>query len=95
MASATSSVVSGRPKEARTVSTSADHLLYHSAIAAGYCHRGEDGQLHFKGLVASTDGKKIYETSRTGTFNAEEGARLGREAGEELKAAAGPEFFVW
>eukprot|EP00878_Enallax_costatus_P000735 GHUV01000848.1.p1 GENE.GHUV01000848.1~~GHUV01000848.1.p1 ORF type:complete len:355 (+),score=102.49 GHUV01000848.1:88-1152(+) len=62
---------------------------------AGYCHKGEDGQLHFKGLVASTDGKKIYETSRTGTFNAEEGARLGREAGEELKAAAGPEFFVW
>jgi hydroxymethylbilane synthase len=51
--------------------------------------------MHFRGLVASTDGKKIYETSRTGTFNAEEGARLGREAGEELKAQAGPEFFVW
>jgi hydroxymethylbilane synthase len=61
----------------------------------GYCHKGEDGQLHFRGLVASTDGKKIYETSRTGTFSAEEGVRLGREAGEELKAQAGPEFFVW
>jgi len=62
---------------------------------AGYCRRGEDNQLHFTGLVASTDGKKIYQTSRTGTFNAEEGERLGREAGEELKSQAGPEFFVW
>lgn len=62
---------------------------------AGYARRGEDGQLHFRGLVSSTDGKKIYETSRVGAFNAEEGARLGREAGEELKAQAGPEFFVW
>lgn len=62
---------------------------------AGYARRGEDGQLHFKGLVASTDGKKIYETSRVGAFSAEEGERLGREAGEELKAQAGPEFFVW
>lgn len=61
----------------------------------GYARRGEDGQLHFKGLVASTDGAKIYETSRVGAFNAGEGARLGREAGEELKAKAGPEFFVW
>lgn len=64
-------------------------------VPAGYARRGEDGQLHFRGLVASTDGKKIYETSRTGTFNAEEGVRLGREAGEEIKAQAGPEFFVW
>jgi len=62
---------------------------------AGYAHRGEDGQLHFRGLVASTDGKKIYETSRVGSFNAAEGERLGREAGEELKAQAGPDFFVW
>jgi hydroxymethylbilane synthase len=62
----------------------------------GYCHRGEGDKLHFTGLVASTDGKKIYQTSRVGsTFSAEEGERLGREAGEELKAQAGPEFFVW
>jgi hypothetical protein len=26
---------------------------------AGYARKGEDGQLHFKGLVASTDGKKV------------------------------------
>lgn len=65
------------------------------AVPAGYCRRCEDNQLHFTGLVASTDGKKIYQTSRTGTFIAEEGVRLGREAGEELKSQAGPEFFVW
>lgn len=62
---------------------------------AGYARRGEDGQLHFSGLVASTDGKKIYSTTRTGAFDAATGERLGREAGEELKAQAGPEFFVW
>jgi hydroxymethylbilane synthase len=63
--------------------------------ATGYAYRGEDNQLHFKGLVASTDGKKIYQTSRTGSFDAATGEKLGREAGEELKAQAGPEFFVW
>lgn len=62
---------------------------------AGYAHKGEDGQLHFSGLVASTDGKKVYQTSRVGAFDAETGARLGREAGEQLKKEAGPEFFVW
>lgn len=64
-------------------------------VLVGYCYRGEDNQLHFKGLVASTDGKKIYSTSRTGSFDAATGEKLGREAGEELKAQAGPEFFVW
>jgi hydroxymethylbilane synthase len=61
----------------------------------GYAYRGDDNQLHFKGLVSSTDGKKIYQTSRTGSFDAATGEKLGREAGEELKAQAGPEFFVW
>lgn len=64
-------------------------------MCAGYAHRGADNQLHFKGLVASTDGTKIYETSRVGSFDAATGEQLGREAGEELKAKAGPEFFVW
>jgi len=69
--------------------------LFTQTIHTGYARRGEDGQLHFRGLVASTDGKKIYETSRVGSFSAAEGERLGREAGEELKSKAGPEFFVW
>jgi hydroxymethylbilane synthase len=62
---------------------------------AGYAHKGADGQLHFRGLVASPNGSKIFETTRVGAFDAEEGARLGREAGEELKAKAGPDFFDW
>lgn len=62
---------------------------------AGYARKGEDGQLHFRGLVASPNGSKIYETTRVGKFDPAEGERLGREAGEELKAQAGPDFFDW
>jgi len=45
---------------------------------AGYAHKGADGQLHFKGLVARPDGSKSYETVRVGAFDAETGARLGK-----------------
>jgi hydroxymethylbilane synthase len=45
--------------------------------------------------VAAPDGSKIFETSRVGSFDAAAGEQLGREAGEELKAKAGPDFFVW
>lgn len=38
---------------------------------------------------------QIYETSRVGPFNPEDGVKLGRECGEELKAKAGPAFFDW
>lgn len=44
-----------------------------------------DGKLNFRGLVASPDGKKIHETTRTGEWTEESVLRLGREAGEELK----------
>jgi hydroxymethylbilane synthase len=62
---------------------------------AGYAQKGADGKLHFRGLVASPNGSKIYETTRVGAFDAAEGERLGREAGEELKSKAGPDFFDW
>ncbi|KAI8469226.1 MAG: porphobilinogen deaminase [Monoraphidium minutum] len=62
---------------------------------AGYAQKGEDGKLHFRGLVAAPNGSKIFETTRVGAFDAAEGARLGREAGEELKKQAGPDFFDW
>jgi hypothetical protein len=62
---------------------------------AGYAQKGADGKLHFRGLVASPNGSKIFETTRVGAFDAAEGERLGREAGEELKAKAGPDFFDW
>eukprot|EP00208_Stichococcus_sp_RCC1054_P002846 CAMPEP_0206139102 /NCGR_PEP_ID=MMETSP1473-20131121/4842_1 /ASSEMBLY_ACC=CAM_ASM_001109 /TAXON_ID=1461547 /ORGANISM="Stichococcus sp, Strain RCC1054" /LENGTH=353 /DNA_ID=CAMNT_0053532747 /DNA_START=68 /DNA_END=1129 /DNA_ORIENTATION=- len=61
---------------------------------AGYA-RKEDGKLVFDGLVASPDGSKVFKTSRSGEWSEESVLRLGREAGEELKAEAGPEFFTW
>ena len=56
---------------------------------------GADGNLSFEGLVASPDGKKVFRTSRSGPWTEADVIRLGREAGEELKAEAGPEFFTW
>jgi hypothetical protein len=37
----------------------------------------------------------VYRTSRSGPWTEDDLLRLGREAGEELKAEAGPEFFTW
>jgi hydroxymethylbilane synthase len=45
--------------------------------------------------VASPDGKVVHETSRIGAFDLEAGVKMGQEAGEEIKARAGPEFFYW
>ncbi len=60
--------------------------------AAAVC---ADGNLEFDGLVASPDGKEVFKTSRSGAWTEQEVLRLGREAGEELKKEAGPEFFTW
>ena len=54
-----------------------------------------DGGLTFRGLVASPDGRQVYQTSMTGAWNEDEAERVGREAGERLKAEAGEEFFTW
>ena len=51
--------------------------------------------MSFRGLVASPDGSKIYETSREGAFTEEDAVKIGREAGEQLKAEAGEAFFTW
>ena len=45
--------------------------------------------------MASPDGRQIYQTSMTGGWNADDAERVGREAGERLKAEAGEEFFTW
>ena len=50
-----------------------------------------DGKLHFKGLVSMPDGTKMYETDRVGELA--DAVKIGREAGQELKERAGPEFF--
>jgi hydroxymethylbilane synthase len=65
-------------------------------ICAGYCFKGEDGRMHFSGLLATTDGKQILRTSRVGAvFTEEEAIRVGKDAGAELKGQAGPGFFMW
>jgi hydroxymethylbilane synthase len=49
------------------------------------------GTLHFRGMIAKTDGSAAEEVSRGG--NPVEAAALGAEAGRELKRRAGPGFF--
>jgi len=50
-----------------------------------------EGKIHFKGLVASPDGQKIFRAERVGTV--EDNMKIGREAGEEIRAEAGEKFF--
>ena len=51
-----------------------------------------DGEtLFLRTLICLPDGSECHAASRTGA--AAEAERLGREAGEELRAAAGPAFF--
>jgi len=54
---------------------------------AGLAELDKNGNLHFRGLVASTDGKEIYFTERTG--KAEDAEEMGKDAGKEtLKNAS-------
>lgn len=48
--------------------------------------RVEGDEVHFRGLIASEDGKEIYETSRVGPIA--DAVKMGTDAGEELKAKA-------
>jgi hydroxymethylbilane synthase len=64
-------------------------------LSAGYARKGEDGQLHFSGLVATPDGKEMLRASRVAPFTPEAAFAAGKEAGEELKANARPGFFMW
>jgi hydroxymethylbilane synthase len=63
---------------------------------AGLARQAPDGGLAFRGLIAKTDGSDILETAvSSATFSADEGARVGTAAGEELKGKAGAGFFDW
>lgn len=48
----------------------------------------EDGQLAFRGLVSTPDGKKMYETTRVGSLTDEDARKIGHDAGAQLKAEA-------
>jgi hydroxymethylbilane synthase len=50
------------------------------------------GALDFRGLIAKTDGSQTHEVSRRGA--PADAAALGADAGRELKARGGPNFFA-
>lgn len=62
---------------------------------AGLAQRTADGGCSFRGLVASPDGVRIIETSRTGSYSYNEMIEMGVDAGKELISTAGPGFFSW
>ena len=56
-------------------------------------HARIDGTtVHFKGLILTPDGQRFYEIERNGSVDT--AADLGREAGETIRAQAGPDFFA-
>jgi len=50
-----------------------------------------DGEIKFRGLIAMPDGSLKFKTESTGSV--EDAVKIGREAGEKLKAEAGEKFF--
>lgn len=59
---------------------------------AALAEMDDAGTMVFKGLCARPDGTEIIETFRRGPMSDAE--RIGRDAGEELKALITPDFFV-
>ena len=49
------------------------------------------GQLHFRGTIVTPDGTRLLTTTRQGALP--DGARLGADAGLELRRKGGPDFF--
>jgi len=69
------------------------------AVLEGSCRtpiaghaRLSDGALHFRGLIARPDGSVSHAAERRGS--AADAEALGRDAGRELRARGGPDFFV-
>jgi hydroxymethylbilane synthase len=50
------------------------------------------GIIRFRGMIVKPDGSEAFETTREGSVRDAE--RLGADAGAELKARAGPDFFA-
>jgi hydroxymethylbilane synthase len=51
-----------------------------------------DGEVRFRGMVVRPDGSEAFEAVRTGSRD--DAARLGADAGRELRDRAGPDFFT-
>ena len=54
---------------------------------AGWARKDGD-KLAFTGLVGTVDGKKRYETTRTGALTEADAVAIGHDAGAQLKAEA-------
>jgi len=54
--------------------------------------RIEAGSISFRGLILRPDGSEAHETARTGAVM--DAAKLGADAGHELKSRAAPDFFA-
>jgi hydroxymethylbilane synthase len=54
--------------------------------------RVEGGRIDFRGQILKPDGSAVHEANRGGGID--EAEALGRSAGEELRAAGGPDFFA-
>jgi len=54
--------------------------------------RVSNGAVRFRGIVAKPDGSAAFDVSRDG--RSAQAAAIGAEAGRELKARAGPDFFA-
>lgn len=54
--------------------------------------RVDGDTVHFEGLILRPDGSEAHATRRSGPIG--EAAAIGRDAGRELKALGGPDFFV-
>ena len=50
-----------------------------------------DGRLSFRGMILKVDGSEVHETQRTGAIR--DAVALGEDAGRELKARGGADFF--
>ena len=49
-------------------------------------------QIDFRGMILRADGSEVHETTRRGPIA--DAVALGNDAGEDLKARGGPDFFV-
>jgi hydroxymethylbilane synthase len=69
------------------------------AVLDGSCrtpiagHAAVDGRtVRFRGMIIRPDGSEAFEATRDG--DRDDAARLGADAGRELKRRAGPDFFT-
>jgi len=58
---------------------------------AAHATVGDDGTVSLHGLILKPDGSEMHETHRTGVV--EDAEMIGRLAGRDVLAAAGPDFF--